>query len=463
MTAMSYTVTLAKRFEKSDILYLVVISAFTFLLLSQVSGITVKSYTTLAAAGVRFESVLLPVALGTVFAAILYLLLRLRFSQLNSFIVVLLIATSIAFTDAFAAGSFSAPVALLYGHVSLPIEFTLERIRELTFVLPLAVLGAVYFALRRNPVGAAFSLFAIFISFGTPIVALPLLAAAGAFGLELLERPSKEHDTVFAFVACASMALYLMGQPTVQSAAFAVFAGALMAAVLFIAENRHKLNAVILLSLLFISLLNGFASVHVIDRIDAETLAAIGQLRAADGRIGIASIYAAQAPAIVKYETGRDAEFGRAVEFMFSAVPASDSGLDYILLDTRVIDNAAGYAALANRTARFETFAFSRLAQSEGNYFAVYLSKSSVLAIPVNERGAVISDTAFLNGERVSLYKFVRLETDDPRYSRYVYPKGDTNLNILKLLFPEQFGAVEGAEEVWISNTSRMRLYRITS
>lgn len=464
MTAMTDAKKLIGRFERSDFLYLVVLAGFCFLLLSQVEGITVKSYDTLVKAGVRWDLQLLPVTLGLVFLALLYVALRLRFSQFDAFLTCIIVSTSITFTNAFAAGSFLAPVTLLYGYASLPVNFTIERVRELTFLLPLAVLGVAYFALRKNAVGAAFSLFAIALSFGLPVPSLPLLAVAGAFGLGLLEKESKEEGAVFAFVICAFLALYLMGQPTLQSAAFAVFAGALMAAVLYIAENRRKLNAAILLSLVFVSALNGFVSVHLIDRVDSETLSAMDQLKALEGRIAVASIYGNDTVAIAKYVSGKDISVEDAAEYMFStSAPASAPGIDYLLLDTLVLDNPSKLAALANKTVRFETFALARLARTEDGYFAVYASRASVLALPSNERGALLADYGYLNGERVSLYRFLLLEADNPRYSRYVYPRGDTNLNILKLLFPEQFGALEGVEEVWRSDSSRMRLYKLSA
>lgn len=471
--------TLNGRFERSDLLYLAVLAGFCFLLLSQIKNITLQSYGSLLSSGVRWGELLLPVAFGVVFSLIVYVVLRLRFSQLNSFIVSILTATSAPFVGAFVAGSFSAPVALLFGYVALPISFNIERVAELVFIMPLAVAGIAYFALRRNMLGVAISVIAILASFWTPLLALPALAIVGAFGLELVhgspKEPSKQpgmhehqkrsrwkekwNDILFAFLLMAALMFYVLGTPTLKTAGFAVFASALVSSVLYIAENRHKLNIIILLAFLFVSIFNGFAAVHSIARLDSETLLALDQLKLLDGKIGIVTAYGNETQVIVKYLSGKTTSFEEGVNFMF----ASDApSIDYLLLDTRMIDNPAALAALFDKSAKFETFAYAGMQKSNTSYFIVYTSRDSVLAFQTNEKGALVSDRGILNGESVSIYRFLNLEANNPAYSRYIYPRSGADQNILKLLFPEQFGAIDNSTEIWHSNSSRMRLYKLT-
>jgi hypothetical protein len=327
--------------------------------------------------------------------------------------------------------------------------------------------------------GVAVSVIAILASFWTPLLALPVLAIVGAFGLELVHGSSKEspkqsgthehqkqsrwkakwNDILFAFLLMAAIMFYVLGKPTLRTAGFAVFASALVSSVLYIAENRHKLNIIILMSLVFVSIFNGFAAVHSIARLDSETLLALDQLKPLDGKIGIVTAYGNETQVIVKYLSGKTTSFEDGVNFMF----ASDApSIDYLLLDTMVIDNPAALAALFDKSSKFETFTYAGMQKVNTSYFIVYTSRDSVLAFQTNEKGALVSDRGLLNGESVSIYRFLKLEANNPAYSRYIYPRSGADQNILKLLFPDQFGAIGNSTEIWHSNSSRMRLYKLT-
>lgn len=462
MTSISI-VEIARRFKKSDLLYSGMICVFTFLILAQINIITLNSYPLLVAAGVQFESLMMPAVIGTVMAVFLYFILRCRFSQLNTLIIVLLTTTSVIFTTSFAAGSFSAPVAAMHEYI-VPIEFNIENLQKFLFLLPVTLLAVVHFALRRNMTALSLSLLAIVLIFFIPIVALPLIAIVSAFGLESIENPSKERDLTFAFLMCAAIMLYFIKSYTIQSIVFAILAGILITAILLVTEKRHRFNIVILLAMLLLSILNGFVSIYSIERIDSETLSALAKVKSLDSNGAIASIYADTIDSIARYETGKNAKFTQAVDFLFSNESAERYGIDWILIDTSILNDAKSYASLVNRTIQFEVFRFITISQVEEGHVAVYTSHDgSMLLIPVNENGQLISEVAFLNGQSISIYRLIALNANDPRYSLYIYPKGDTNLNILKLLFPEQFGAIEGAKEVWSSNSSRMRLYTLTA
>jgi hypothetical protein len=112
---------------------------------------------------------------------------------------------------------------------------------------------------------------------------------------------------------------------------------------------------------------------------------------------------------------------------------------------------------------RFESFYFVQTGMQNDTRYAVFYSTRNPLVIPVDNKGNPISNTVYIGGQEESLFKLLELNATDAHYIRYIHPRTDTDINVFRLLFPEKFGQFEtfNATQIWQSNTSRMRLYRI--
>jgi hypothetical protein len=81
----------------------------------------------------------------------------------------------------------------------------------------------------------------------------------------------------------------------------------------------------------------------------------------------------------------------------------------------------------------------------------------------VTKNGNLIGNNVIINGISDSYFKLVSLNATDPRLERMIHPRSDSEKNIFKVLFPDQFGEIKGysVKEIAQSNSSRYRLYQI--
>ena len=459
-----------KKDIQKDILYLAVLVVFSFLLLSQVKDIPLNSYSSLADAKAKgivpgIDILYLPVFIGLITLIAFYALLRIKVPSFQSFIALFLMVTSASFINNFTLGSFSFPVAVLFGEINLSPVFSIQNIQQVIFLIPFALFVLIYaiykkkYETKKSILLILVALVGVILSFIMPLLSLPFLIVCVAYALKSFKE-DKEENIVFGLFLAFGCAISLM--PTLNIAAFilALFSGVLVALLLFLTEMRHKINVLLILVILFFSIVGSAVNLFTIQRIDPETIAALTQLSQIQGKVAVASIYDEIAPAAY-YLSGKTINAKDGLQYSFSE-GAGNRSFDYLLIDTLVLDDPKNYSAKVNQTAKFETFAFARTAniQTEtANYTgAIFYAKNDMMIMPIDEKGNLISDKVEIGGEWIPQSTLLHLNATEG-YERYIYPKGDSNRNILNVLFPDQFLFNE-SKLVWQSNTSRMRLYK---
>lgn len=455
--------------DKKDVLYLAAIAVFTFLILSQVKDIPLDSYSSLADAKAKgiapvIDIIYLPVIIGVIISFVLYLILRTRFQGLPVFIAILLMVTSGAFITNFVLGSFSLPVSMLFGEIKFAPSVSLQRMSETILLLPFALFSFVYLVYKKKYDSKmsiailASSILGIMAAISFPLLALPFLAFCAANAVQSFKE-SKEEDIMLGMFMIMGMAAFLMSRITATSMALALFSGTIVALLLYLTDMRHKLNVLLLLCIISLSFIGGTTNIFFVQRLDAETSAALSQLSQVQGNVAVVSVYSEIAPATY-YLSGKEIDPNAGLQYAFSE--GGEPGFNYLLVDTLVLDDPKNYSARVNQTAKFETFMFGRLAlmtSDTSNYTAaIFYSKNSMMIMPVDDKSKPLGDKVQVAGEWVSIYTLLELNATG-QYYRYINPKADSNRNILKVLFPDQLLFNE-SELVWQSNTSRMRLYR---
>lgn len=457
-----------EKIGKRDFLFVALLAVFSYFLLAQQKAFSVAAYNQLAAAKLAgaipsVDILLMPAVMGIIASVLVYILLRLKFSHLTSFVTALLMVTSTSFVQNFASGSFSQlSSAVLFGMFDLNFSISAAKMMGNVFLLPMAVFGA-YFALskKRNLV-AAFALVSIALTFAYPSLAMPLLAASCAYGIEKYtgHAESKRDDVVAGLLFALFAILFLVKASGIQALVFGAFASVLVAVALYFIEARHKVGLAMLTMIVFFSFVWATASIFSVQKIDAETLDALQQLRGLGGTVAAASIYGDNLTSAADYVANKRPDNAAAIRFLFSNETAR---FNYLLLDTLILDDPRGYATAAGvaLSPKFESFAFYSRQTANNTPYAVFVSKNNYMIIYMNEKGQLLSDKVVVSGtEEVSFYRLLQLNATEPLFTRYIYPRGDTGLNVMRLLFPEQLTPLN-ATQIWSSNSSRLRLYKM--
>jgi hypothetical protein len=448
-------------FDKKDIIYCAMLAIFSFLLLAQLTSPFLSSYSSLAEAklaGKQFDSSLLPAVIGTVFVVAIFVLLRLRFSQISSLVTTLLVLTATSFIQNFAAGSFSPLLtAALIGKFDLTFAPSFAKLTSDLLLLPFALLGTAFLVFRRKLAYVAIAAVAVVLTLVYPLIALPFLAALSAFAIDDFKAERRD-DLVAGLLFSLFLTLFLLKGISAQTVAISLFVSVLVAAGLFITDARHKVCLILIISIVFLSIIGATTAIFVTQRLDTDAASALSQLTQLGGKITIASPYGESIVPAALYLSGKEVTVSESQDFLLSNTTAKPP-FDYLMFDTIVLDSKNWTRGM------FDTFAFSHFEkQNDTNYAVFGGSRGNYLLLFMDNNGRITSDKAFISdvGD-ISFYRLLELNATDPRYTRYLYPREKTSLNIFKLLFPEQFGSIGGIQisQQWISNSSRIAIYTI--
>lgn len=177
---------------------------------------------------------------------------------------------------------------------------------------------------------------------------------------------------------------------------------------------------------------------------------------------------------VVALETGRpvldDDSF--ISSWLLGSQPVSklrEKGVRYLVLDGRLADDLTPLYEKANST-RLKMDSFGSLNQyaldDNGNAYLAFATYSGlVLYAPADkENGRLVEGNAIIQGQgEVPFSKLIMLKNYPQEgftpYDRFVYPREGFDANLLKLLLPNEFGALEGAKLV--NQTIFVRVYEI--
>ena len=450
--------------NRVDALYIAVLVLSSYFILTVLPDMPLDSYARIAAlgkSGIAMEVTTLPVLLGIIAAAGMYLVSRIIFKQTRfaAFFVSLLFVSSKAFINNFMSGGVSDLMMTLLGSPVIP-GFALSKLAQNLALLPFAAFS-MYFLLRKNKRKELVTgLAAVLVSFFSPLIGAPILMILAADGLQRIGG-RKNEDIIMGSVIAAAATLFII-PVSMQTAALALLVGLVTAAVLFTFESRHKVVYALCALLLFLSFEAGLIQALSTQRVDRETIAAVDQLKDLNGRIAVASYYKGNLSAVAYVRNGQDVLVPEAFRFLFTS---EGPQFDYLLLDTITLDDPKGYAAVGNATARFKTFAFIQQVQQSDQTLAVFTTvDSNQLVMSIDQRGNIVGNRVSIDGVDESFYRLVELNSTDPRFTIYILPQDDSDKNVFKVLFPDKFGQLNGttATQVWQSNSSRMRLYKFS-
>lgn len=437
--------------EKKDFLYTFLVLALTFALLSLQKGIPVDAYPALAAAKrsgkLNFDIAFLPVTLGLALCSALYILLRTKFLQIPTAVAILLMATTVTFVENFAANSFGQILELIFGIMLFELKFDASYLFRILPILPLALYSAYAFCERRSKL-AILPVICVLMTAISPLISLIPLTIFTAHGLTAI-TDRKENCAVIAFLLTTFLIVALTS-PTVENAIFGAFVGAFVAALSWLFEERRKLSYFLILCFISVAFIGAVSSIQKTQRFDAETVEALRQA-AKLKNFTFASVYGEKIEPAVYYLTGQNVSARSAFEFVFTEKPADFA---YIILDTSIFDAPLKYSALANLSVSFDAFGYRGIARTDGRFVAVFTSVDRMMTIDVDERGIWTSDIARIDGEEISVYRLIHLNTTDKKYERWIYPRKWRGINAFKLL--EQ-------RESWVSNSGRIRIYNVAT
>ena len=449
--------------NRIDFLYIAVLILFSYFILTVLPDMPLDSYTKIAAlgkSGTATEVTTLPVLLGIIAAAGIFLVSRIVFKQTRfaAFFASLLFVSSKAFISNFMSGGVSDLMMTLLGSPVIP-GFALGKLAQNLALLPFAAFS-MYFLLRKNKRKELVTgLAAVLVSFFSPLIGAPILVILAADGLQRIGG-RKNEDIIMGSVIAAAATLFIV-PVSMQTAALAVLVGLVTAVVLYTFESRHKVAYALCALLLFLSFETGMIQALSTQRVDRETIAAIDQLKGLEGSIAVASYYKENLSAVAYVRNNQRVLVPEAFHFLFTS---EGPQFNYILLDTVILDDPKGSAAVGNSSARFKTFAFIQQVQQSGQTLAVFTTiDSNQLVVSIDQYGNVVGNRVSIDGVDESFYRLVELNATDPRFIRYILPQDDSDKNVFKVLFPDQFGQLNGTvmTQVWQSNSSRMRLYKI--
>jgi len=459
--------------NKKDLIYLAVLIALTFTLLTIFKDTTIVSYQRLAQLKLQQQLPLtdltyLPVFLGIAQVLAFYFPSRILFKlkPFPLFVASVLMVTSSAFTNNFAAGNISEPVLLLLGQfVSPMLGISLAKLADVLFLLPLALFAAYLLLVKkgkRDPITVAVILVSVILPFIYPLAALPFLAALSAYSLGHAEEKKTREEMILGALLVMAITIYLIGF-TVQKIALSVFAGVLVAVVMYTLTFRKKLNVAFILVLFFLSIQASTINISLAAKLDQETSSALAQLKALpqNSRITVVSSYLENISAPAQIIADRQVSYIDGFTFLFSAANTTPS-FDYLLFDTLSLDSPKTISAATGAQPKFETFMFSQTGMQNQTKYIVFVSTKNYMMMPADNQNNPIGTTVYIGGDEESFYRLVELVTEDSRYVRFIHPRTDSDMNFFKLLFPDKFGqfASFNATQVWQSNSSRMQLYK---
>jgi len=449
--------------NRIDLLYIALLILSSYLILTVLPDMPLDSYTRIAAlkaSGSVSELITLPVLLGVVSVVALYFVSRVWFKQTRfaALFATLLFVSSRAFINNFMSGSASDIIVTILGNPVIP-GFALSKPSQVLALLPLAFFSMYLLLRKKRMKELATGVAAALVSFFSPLIGAPILAILTADGLQRVS--GKKLESIIAGGAIAAAATLFVVPISIQTAALAVLVALVTGLVLSTFESSHKLVYALCVLLLFLSFEYGLFQALSTQRVDRETVSAVDQLKSLSGTIAVASYYGTNFSAIAFVRNDQQVLTTEAFRFLFTA---EKPAFNYLLLDTVVLDDPQRFAAISNSTARFETFAFVQQVTQEDRILAAFTDvNNDQLIMNIDSRGNILGDRMAINGVDESFYRLLQLNATDPRLARYIHPRDDTDKNVFKVLFPGQFGGLNGTTitQVWQSNSSRMRLYRI--
>ncbi|MEM3408028.1 MAG: hypothetical protein QW054_00280 [Candidatus Micrarchaeia archaeon] len=453
-------------FTKKDVLNLVIILLYTYFLLGLVSNPGVLTYERASSLNMGKEKMIevsnLSLFIGIVFAFIVYIISRVVFkqSELPVFVSSLLMVSSYAFINNFSVG-ISDLTFLLMGGFSTP-SFGFEKIYQILPLLPLSLLS-IYVLYSDKKMKYVFTgITALIASFFMPLIALPVLFILNADGFSRINKIKDRGilSTIAGGAIAAVISLIILGSG-VGAIGLSILIGLVIAVVMLAFENKHTLLYLLTVTLIMISIEYAIASMLNKQTVDLDTVNILSLINDMDGRIAFASVYGNNISKISTVETGKNVLTNEAFLFLFTNRTPS---FDYLIIDTFILDYPKEYAKLVNATVTFETFAFAGIQRQGDTYYQTYLTyKHDYLLIPTDSAGNILSNRIIINGAEDSYFKLLILNSSDSSYFRYIHPMSDSNKNIFKVLYPNQFGSLSGYEikEIKSSNNSRFRIYQI--
>ncbi|MEM4589961.1 MAG: hypothetical protein QXK21_01690 [Candidatus Micrarchaeia archaeon] len=453
-------------FTKKDVLNLVVILLYVYLLLGLVSNPSVLTYERAANLNIGKERMMeisnLSLFIGIVFTFIVYIISRVVFkqSELPVFVSSLLMVSSYAFINNFSFG-ISDLTFLLIGGFATP-SFGFEKIYQILPLLPLSLLS-IYVLYSNKKMKYLFTgIIALVASFFMPLISLPVLFILNADGFSRINKIKDRGilSTIAGGAIAAVISLIILGSGA-SAIGLSVLIGLVIAVVILAFENKHTLLYLLTVTLVMISVEYAIASMLNKQTVDLDTVNTLSWINDIDGRIAFASVYGDNISKISTVETGKNVLTNEAFLFLFTNRTPS---FDYLIIDTFILDSPKEYAKLVNATVTFETFAFTGIQKQGDTYYQIYLTyKNDYLLIPTDSAGNILSSRIIINGAEDSYFKLLTLNFSDPSYFRYIHPMSDSNKNVFKVLYPNQFGSLAGYEikEIKSSNNSRFRIYQI--
>jgi hypothetical protein len=403
------------------------------------------------------------VLIGMAFLIIIYAISRMYFKQEpnHTLIASLLTISCYAFINNFAFG-ISDLTYSLFGKLVTP-SFGLEKIYQILPLLPLSVLS-LYILYSKKKMNYLFTgIAALIASFFMPLISLPFLFVLSADGISKINyiKDRNKLSTITGAFLATVISLTIL-KFTTMAIALSILIGLVIAVVMLSFENKHTLLYLLTITLLMVSLENAIANVITAKTIDNETIEVSKWINGLDGNIAFASIYGENVTTIVKVETGKDVSSQDAFVFLFTN---KTPNFNYLILDTLVLDAPKEYAKVVDTTVTFQTFLFAGVQKQSDTYYQIYTTyDNTIMLIPTDSNGKAIGNKVIINGVEDSYFKLLYLNASDPIYYRYINPKADSNKNIFKVLYPEQFGEIKGYKitEINQTNSSRFRLYQIT-
>ncbi len=479
--------------DKKDVIALTIIIVFLIMLLIQPNTYSIDSYQFLSNTKERgidpnfLSSILpfIPVLFGVIIVKGLYLILRIKggFDILPVSLAVLIIILSTTFINNFSAFSTQNWVNVIFLGENLGLnifdisgdisKIIADNIADNIFVLLLGTVGISKFVIDKKEKGIItilIGLIGIVLSFITPLLGILLLAYFCCYGIKLLDSDKRKENMVFGAILSLAIIISLVGLTEGRIAGFSIFSAIIVGIGLYFSEKRKMINLLLFISFIFVSMITATNIVFAKRGFDSETEAVFGYLKTIDEteKIAFISIYSERMIPAVNYLSNKNlsnSSFNKGLNFIFSKKSENTThDFDYLVLDLLALDEPNYFANLANKTARFETFAFVSQQKNKetGQNYAIFSSNKNYITMFVDENGILISDKIYIGNEESSIYRLLKLEGEG--YFRYIHPKGETNLNIFGILFPEETGDIGNLSinEVWSSNSSRIRVYEMS-
>ena len=452
----------------ADILNISIILVAAFLILTLVQAQSIESYKRLSVLKSQNADInlvkLTPVIIGIFFAGIMYFISRIIFKQdkLSILISSLLMITTPGYINNFSYGTVSDLTFALFGNMTVP-SFDILKIEQVISLLPLSLISIYVLYTKKKNTYLFTGIVGIIAAFFFPLLSLPILFILTVDGISKINHIKDKSITsaIAGGIIAAGITLIILKLNTVTFA-LSLLIAIVIGIVVISFENKRTLLYLLTIALILISIEAGLGYYLSIQRIDAELIQILDRVKEIDGKIGIASYYKENITDIAFVEINKNVSSDDAFLFLLTN---RTPNLDYLVLDTIILDKPKEYAKIVNTTVTFETFMYVGLQkQSEDYYYMIYLNyKNEPLLIPVTKNGNLIGSNVIINGISDSYFKLIFLNATEPMFERMIHPRSDSEKNVFKVLFPDQFGEIKGhlIEEIAQSNSSRYRLYQI--